>query len=288
VWLNSFGFILHPPAIEVVMANLCEWIVHQTDRNVAFLICVTILTIALLLLWLLLYSMILAPTLLFRPAPLVMVASEPANVFFIGQAAVSVLVGAGTNMRATVRAVFLVLAAAVYFGMLLATTYYGGFAVLLHSIGYQSSCVTGGVMCLTSVYFMVMEQEATLPVFVIFLLIFAAAALATYTVRMRLKRQRLQVLDRVLDDRSHLDDIKTINQWVNTTIEGFRVGHPVCLDWTVFKWAVERWPSSSVVWFIYAKFVGIFPEQGQTLAWIYRTVLTNMVPGRSVRVVKAQ
>jgi class 3 adenylate cyclase len=288
VWLNSFGFILHPPAIEVVVANFGDMIVGDKKDDGTFQIVVGIITFVLMVAWLLLYSQILAPTLLFRPAPLVMVASEPANVFFIGQAAVCFLIGVGTFMPLVVRCIFLAMAALVYWGMLFATTYYGGFAVLLHSIAYQSSCVSGGAMCIANIYFLSSEQEATLPVFVCFLFVFAVAVVLTYVVRMHLKRKRLLLLDLILEDSSHLDDITSINQWVNCTIEGFRVGHPVCLDWTVFRWAVDQWPQSSIVWFIYAKFVCIFPEQSQTLAWIYRTVVTNKVKGLSVRVVKAQ
>jgi hypothetical protein len=217
-----------------------------------------------------------------------MAASEPADTFFIGQAAVCFLIGAGTCVPLAAQIVLLALCAIVYFGMLTVTTYYGGFAVLTHSIGDQASCIAGGLMSLVVAVLLATKQQATLPVLICFLLIFAAAAVVTYFIRMRIKQSRLLLLELILDDADRSEDIRTVNQWVNVTIEGFRVGHPVCLDWSLLRWGIEKWPRSSIVWFMYAKFISIFPEQSQTLAWIYHTVVAEKVKGGGVRTVKAQ
>jgi hypothetical protein len=79
---------LHPPAIESLAARICGWIAGRDESNIGLLLGSSLFSLICMIVWLLLYCLIIAPTLLFRPVPLVMAASEPADTFFIGQAAV--------------------------------------------------------------------------------------------------------------------------------------------------------------------------------------------------------
>jgi hypothetical protein len=288
IWQNSFGFVLLPPAVETLAALIGHWIAGNEPVNPDLVIASTVIVIVAGGCWILLYCLIIAPTLLFRPVPLVMTASEPSDIFFVGELLICLLIGVGTFLPILYTGIILIVCALLYFAMLFVTTYYGGFAVLSHSIGYQASCLTGGIMCIVVAIFKFTEQQLTLPILICFVVVFGAAAIVTYIARMKIKRKRLLLLDWILDDHDHCNDIQSINQWVNVTIEGFRGGHPVCLDWTLLKWGTEKWSSASIIWFMYAKFICIFPEQSQTLAWIYRTVVANKVKGGGVRTVKGQ
>jgi hypothetical protein len=122
----------------------------------------------------------------------------------------------------------------------------------------------------------------------VFVLCLALMVVIAHILRNRTRWQRVALLDAIADDSGRLEDLKTVNDYVNHTIEGFRVGHPVCMDWSILRWAIEKWPDRPTPWFIYAKFICIFPEQSSTLSWIYGTVVTNKVKSSAIRTVKMQ
>jgi hypothetical protein len=218
----------------------------------------------------------------FRPTSLIMTGFQPTNIFFLGQASVAVILGLGTYMDTIGRIVCLVIAAAVYLGLINLTSSDGGFIQLVHSAAFRSCCLSGCLMCVAQGILIVLGKQATLPLLITFVLAFAVLMFVLHLQRNHVRNQRLVFLDGVMEDATKMDDMKTMNQWVNVTIQGFRVGHPVCMDWSIVKWACHKWPDHATPWFMYTKFVCIFPEQSQALAWIYRTVVTNKVRSSAV------
>jgi hypothetical protein len=143
-------------------------------------------------------------------------------------------------------------------------------------------------MSLVHAVLRVMDEQATLVVLIAFFLGYAVIAGGATFMNNRIANNRICLLDMIADDRDRLDLIDSVNQWVNIVIDGFRVAHPLCLDWTILKLATEKWPNSAITWFVFAKFICIFPEQSQTLAWIHRTVIANKMKGSAIQTVKAQ
>jgi class 3 adenylate cyclase len=92
----------------------------------------------------------------------------------------------------------------------------------------------------------------------------------------------------MMDEPDKMEEVSSPNSFFNLAIEGFRVGHPICVDWIFLKWGIGRWPDHQMTWFLYAKFAAIFPEQSQILAWIYRMVVSAKVRGSAARTVKDQ
>jgi class 3 adenylate cyclase len=286
-WMNSFGFLLHPIIVEISFEFFGHLAVGAVEND-AVEAAAAAFGLVFSFIWIAMYCLVLAPTLLFRPTSLITTCTEPADLLFVGQSVISAVIGFGTYMPEIEQVVCLIVAALIYFAMIALTFCYGGFAQDAHSVGFQACCVTGGVFCLVHVLLVILEKQATLVILIVTVLGFAVLALAAHFLNARIIRGRLLLLDSIMDDRERTENFTSVNHWTNVTIDGFRIGHPVCLDWSILKWAIERWPDSALTWFLYAKFVCIFPEQSQTLSWIHRTVISNHVKGSATRTVKAQ
>ena len=96
--------------------------------------------------------------------------------------------------------------------------------------------------------------------------------------------KNMTVLDHFLDDEGVIDSITSVNKFVNLAIAGFRGAHPICVSWQFMKMGVEKWPKEGMIWFIYAKFVAVYPEETRNLSWIFRTIIANRVKGRATTI----
>jgi hypothetical protein len=141
--------------------------------------------------------------------------------------------------------------------------------------------IGNGVLALT-------ETQAEILELVIFVGVWLVGLIVVTWIQNATVRKRLILLDWILDEPDKMDGIASVGSYVNLCIEGFRVAHPLCINWNFPGWAIETWPEHEMAWFVYAKFVAIFPEQSQLLSWIYRTIVANQIRGRSARTVKTQ
>jgi hypothetical protein len=116
IWINCFGFVMHPIAFELSFGYLTGSILGLTT-SIFQTVITSVLAMSLCFCWCLLYCEVIAPTLMFRPTSLIMAAFEPSKAFFIGQIAVTSVIGIGTGLSGVGRAVCLILAAIIYISL---------------------------------------------------------------------------------------------------------------------------------------------------------------------------
>jgi hypothetical protein len=211
IWQNSLGSVLHPPTIEMLLLRFSRMTSEAENETNLVIIC-PIVTIVFVIAWLWLCCESIDPTFRFRLVSVIMASSEPGNVFLIGQATIAALIGIGTHPSNYPKIIILGVCAVLYFMMLFVTTFYGGFAVLSHSVLYQSCCIMGGIMCIVIAILTALDIQATLLVLVCFFLGLARAGVVDCTIRMRIKRSRLLLLDWIADEPDHREDITSVNQ----------------------------------------------------------------------------
>jgi hypothetical protein len=104
---------------------------------------------------------------------------------------------------------------------------------------------------------------------------------------MRRRVQRdLAVLDEILDSDEDCSLVEDPETFLDIAVAGMRVGHPICVNWILFRYAVETWPREPDIWYIFAKSVAIYPEETATLNWIQHTIVAERLKGATISCVK--
>ncbi|EAX94015.1 hypothetical protein TVAG_082220 [Trichomonas vaginalis G3] len=107
------------------------------------------------------------------------------------------------------------------------------------------------------------------PIF--FYAIFAGLFVIVFLISDLFIKRRIRVDLLTLDEfeaSGDFDVIGSMKKFKQSVVTGFSYGHKVCLNFSVFKAAAQKWPDQLIVWLIYAKFASIYPELSNTLEFI--------------------
>lgn len=188
----------------------------------------------------------------------------------------------------TARAVCLAMMAIVYCGSGVVNQIFSGLVSIKWSQMLTACSNSGALMFVALLIIDMMDEQLSMTIFLVLVGIFVGIALLIGFVQNPIRMGRLRLSDQMLDNSSVMESIKKVNTFVNLIVEGFRSAHPVCLNWSLLKFAYETWPKSQYVWFTHTKFVAIYPEEARTLAWVHRMVRSTLVHGTASRTIKAE
>ena len=87
------------------------------------------------------------------------------------------------------------------------------------------------------------------------------------------------LLDLIEDDANNFHDVHSARQIENLIIMGFRMAHPVCINFQLLKLAIDKYPTNIYVWLLFAKFTAIYPEETQQLSYISVGIQQNRLKG---------
>jgi hypothetical protein len=149
-----------------------------------------------------------------------------------------------------------------------------------------ASGVTGAIVLFVHLISRAIDQPLELWAIFLFVGIWGAAYLIAQFALVRRAQAALTLLNRIDDDGNFFALLKTPNTWAYHACVGFAAAHEVCLDWRLFKQAIEFWPDSTLVWYAYAKFLAIYPSETEELNRIYKTVAGKQLHGKSIRCIK--
>lgn len=93
---NGKMFVLHIASAHDRVARIYGWLAGRSKSDIGLFARSALFSLGCIVVWLLLYCLIIAPTLIFRP---VIAASELTDTFSIGQAIVAFLIGAASASR---------------------------------------------------------------------------------------------------------------------------------------------------------------------------------------------
>ncbi|KAK8886704.1 hypothetical protein M9Y10_042171 [Tritrichomonas musculus] len=290
IYFFSIGFILPPIACEILFSKFSNYI-FETSKNehVARTIILLVVSFILTIIYLFIFLTIALQVLTFQPMSLITVCTVPQNLIVITVLVINVLVSICEYAGHTITMVFCFIIAVCYFVSSLTVFYKGGLAKPVESKVYFASCLTGGTMCIIIGVMQILKKDASFILLAVFIALEVAFVFIAILMMKRVVIKRLNLIDQINDDIELFETrVKTVNNFINLAVTGFSELHPMCLNWSFMKMGIERWPNDADTWFIYAKFCAIYPEETQTLAWIFRSIITNKVKGQSARTVKLQ
>ena len=286
----TLGFVLPPIGMEVMFSKFSKYFFDASSENsITRTIIILVISVIITIVYLYIFLTIALQVLTFQPMSLMTVCTMPQNLITLAVLAINLFIGLSEYSSQLITMIFCSIAALIYALASLIVFYRGGLVKTMEATFYLASCYTGIVTVVIILVFQALKKDASLVIIGVFI---ALEVFFVFLSNFLLKRnaiRRLRILDRIVDDVECFEtSVKSVNSFINLVVTGFAELHPICLNWSLLKMGIEKWPKNGEVWFVYAKFCAIYPEETQTLAWIFRSVITNKVKGQAAKTVKGQ
>lgn len=118
----------------------------------------------------------------------------------------------------------------------------------------------------------VFANQAWDPKFFVGFAIIAVITFVSVSFYIKKKEQNdIRLLDEVEDQNTILVS-KNVKKFKSVLSSGYSHNHPARVSFKIFKLAVAEWKDNLSVWGLYAKLVGIYPEQNTQLEFIVQSV----------------
>jgi hypothetical protein len=89
----------------------------------------------------------------------------------------------------------------------------------------------------------------------------------------------LILLDNCLEDLEFVHSLRSSNVGISMACVDLRYAHSLITDFQFFTHLTVAFPKSVEVWFLFAKIVAIYPDQGSILQWIHVSLLHFQLKG---------
>jgi len=285
LFIITCGNLLHPVAMSIVFSSFAQ--LYFSRIYDILLISISVATLIITLIFIYIQITIINQSIQFIPSSMMSISSYPENCMIISTLFINAIFGFASQSPKSAQLIFLVIAILCYAISFLIPFIYGGFVKSWTNVAVLSSSSLGIINSLLLLFFVYYSKTLSLVyVFEVIMGYLFFRILMTFILGVIIN-SRLDILDQISENNeSFFSLIKSPNHFANVTVTGTSIAHPVCINWAIFKFAIEKWPQNNQIWLIFAKFVAIFPEQSQKLMWIFQTIITTKVRGIGARTIK--
>ena len=290
-YFASFAHILHPIAINISCTAIFNMVVGKRDVTAAS-ICIIVLSLLISFFIIFITMRISSRTLTFRPNSFLTVSMLTWNFQYNEVAILSFFSSVGSSFENKHRWICIAMmgiTGAIYGLSSYVPFFEGGFVQRIVENCILSTNLTCFVNCVVMIIFVVLEKPAKNYLIFIFIFLWLILLLISKLITSRYTLKALRTLDEINDGRETFENkIKNPNKCLNYLKIGFENAHPLCLSWSFCKSAVDNWPKNQNIWFAFAKFAAIYPEETQKLEWIFMTVRSSKLRGSTIQTIKEQ
>lgn len=220
-------------------------------------------------------------TLLFRPCSFQTAESMPQIRLFSAVCSITFLLSMTANFSKWVSQGCALASIILYvYG---ATTCFncGTFTQSHHQTMVLGGSIIGILLCLSSMYQILTDyrwQESFFPFFA--LISFIVLFLTNIYIKNRSKKD-LITLDEFRETQE-MSVFKPPGNFKRVVLTGFAHCHEACMDFSVYKVAVQEWPSRVDIWATYAKYAAIYPEHSHSLIFIAQNLQAQKLNNAAV------
>ncbi|KAK8863767.1 hypothetical protein M9Y10_011457 [Tritrichomonas musculus] len=290
-YFASFAHILHPIAINISVTAIFNMVTGKRDVT-ASSICIIIFSFLLSLFITFITMRISSRSLTFRPNSFLTVSMATWNFQYNEVNLITILSSIGApfgDKHRWVCILMISLTGIIYALSLYLPFFQGGFVQNIIENSLLATNIACFVNCILMLVFVILDKPAKNYLIFIYIFIWLIFLLLSRIITSRYKIKALNIMDEINDGRKIFEaKIKSANQCINYMKVGFESAHPICLSWSFCKSAVENWPKNQYIWFAFAKFAAIYPEETQKLEWIYVTVKQSKIHGSTIQTIKEQ
>jgi len=91
------------------------------------------------------------------------------------------------------------------------------------------------------------------------------------------RNKQIELLDYI--ENNGINENHNLSSVIGSSITGFSLLHPLCINWGIFMKMIEKWDDNPEVYLTYAKFASIYPDESQTLDWIRKQIVVHRFKG---------
>ena len=281
--LHTFGYLMHPIAIESAGEMIGVIITNPHHSNIALYVIEMVLIIIAFICYNVLLKELISTSVFCRPTSLFSVLGEPPRYLIILTASITLTSSIGSTTEGYIQYIFVGLTALLYIANVFNTYLNGGFLNIWHTTLLCGLSISGFLFCIEYIVCRILSVTATDLVLIICLFEICVIVFGVYFYNSRRLLKHLKLLDDFDISGNSLDHIKSVRVFVNSAISGFYLAHPSVLNWEYFTVAIEKWPQSPQVWFVFTKFLAIYPEINQLFMRIFQQLFSMKLHGAGTK-----
>ena len=288
VFLNTFGYLLHPIAFQLSGELLGKAIMGEANTSNATVIVLVALVIIMYLGYTWLIKTVVTTTILFNPCSLITVLGSPQLLIFVMTSVITFVLGIASQLNKIGIYVLTGVAFLLYIGAIFIPFTDGGFININHSVMLLGSSMFGAIACIGCIVFTVLDTKGSEVVIFVLAALWAVTFMLAYLFLNNQRKNSLRILDYIEDDKENFEIVKSPHQLANIIVTGFTATHPLCISKDIFQLAIDKWQEDVNVWVIYAKFIAIYPEEMQKLGWIQHQMMQLKLKGATSKHVQEE
>ena len=276
---SSLMLIINCPSGNLLGEFIGQLIVGQNELSIGASVILIIVTILVYAVYFLIYKNLISMTITFRPISFMTVFFILQLLIFCVPTLISFLLGIAAYLGTIPRCVLMIISVLSYCTLYASSFFFGGYVNTYEESLFNTFSLTSAVILLI---LMIQDlagsigNETELAAFVVlFILVFFIVKFISVSYRKRI----VFILDEFVDDDTTIHNIKSVNKFINCVAIGFSYAHPACINWSFCQAGVEKWPDSFNVWYIFLKFVTIYPDQSFVLNSICRSIILHEFSG---------
>jgi len=279
IFFGTVGYIIPPIAIQLV-GKIVGKMITQPDKYRTVFNIVTVASVFLTLaIYVWVFITVYSISLTFKPDSLMSVIPSVQVFLCIITLTLTFFTSIASQLDYFYRVILLIVTAIGYCWFLININKGGGVIKMNHKKGLAATSSTGIILTSLFVFIEITGKIAGEYMLVAFIGLWITMYILSNIVLERRTTQSLVLLDSMDEENEKMDSITSESKFIIMAIDGMRVAHPICLSWRLFKHAVAKWPENVEVWFVFAKFAAIYPEETQLLEWISMGMGQNHLKG---------
>ncbi|OHT02950.1 Adenylate and Guanylate cyclase catalytic domain containing protein [Tritrichomonas foetus] len=281
--------ILPPIAISMIFRLFSAAANGSDDMTVGNIILIVI-SMIFTITYIYLMNFIVYRSLAFKPNSLMTVSSVTWGYQYFEPIVLNCLIGFASKFEGkSVQYIMVAIIGVIYWAYIILPFYQGGF---IHDIIQKAVITTNaasGILCFVNCYFCSTTKYSSIVMLFSYVGGWVIIYIIVHIIINRRSLKYLKKIDEIAEDTESFPIyIKSPNQFLNIMKVGIENAHFMCLNWSLCRMAVDRWPKNQNVWYAFAKYVVIYPEDSQTLDWIIITLNSNKIKGTVIKSIKEQ
>lgn len=283
LFTSTFGFVFHPVAVAHSFEIIGFYINNGIDHsNFIFNVITIVLFVAFLVIYFYFYIHIYAISIEFRDDSLLCVLFYPQVQIMAGTAVVTAISSFFTHFTTIYKCVGCFLNAAVYAFLFFNRYIEGGFIRKKANVIFSTVSLSGCLISILCGVLSIVEKQIETSFIFIIIGVTIVIAIVMNFVETHRRTKFLIILDEV-EARNEIGYIKDFRSFMSLVIIGFEKAHFVCMNYQIFKDALEKWPENTRIWICFLKFLAIYAELGNETSLVTQQIQNAKLKGYLVK-----
>lgn len=293
IMITSFITVISPIMLNLAGESLSRAIWggennENEDFGMVSTIVIVVLSVIACFVIFMTFRILICVSLIFRPFSLQAILPKPQSEINFCTYIVTFIMAIGSQLGKIPKLVLMGLSLVVYLLSIRVPFLSGTIINLTYRKAFLAASISSSINVIFFAIFIILDMQATQIILFVLVAIYAICYLISHFIIQRYINSKLYLLDLIVDDKTMIDTVATADKMAGLICTSMQYAHPTMNDWELFKVATERWPDSQTIWMLYAKFVAIYPEETNILAYIVRNIITHNLKGFTIKQMVAQ